>query len=295
MAEQQTIQGANPSGAAAAEFSAAPLDGETLAELDAAEAEITAALEGKKNQPPEAPVVEQPLEVPVAPEETPVPEPAVETPVPEKFKQPDGTLDVEKLEKSKASLAEYLEREKELSRLRQEKAQPVDNGNDQEFIAEIEKGLKVNPSQTIANLMTAMQQNILAQVSNQNQDVRMQGELQEIARTDPGVFTKEGLDALYQVREQNPWLDQSPTPWAHAYKILGGISPKQAAPAPQGRKISPVVPGGQVPPVAPVVEVPRTAQDLEIHLQKKFSKITDPGKRAQAEADYMEKLLMRGK
>lgn len=252
------------------------------------------------------PAIQSAVTAQVPPTGVPVPP---GTHIPDKFRLPDGTLAAEKVQAALVNLERYLEKEREMSQRKQglppnvEQAIPLPAtpaypygypGNPpaypqtaygwpqpQTFEQRVNDDLQKDPGGTVVNLMRAAVANAEAQASMQTRDLRMKLELLEIAQSDPGVFTKEGLERLAQVREANPWLDNSPTPWTHAYRLAGPILPRigqqatvpvqvGATPAP-ARMPAPILPGGQMPPAIPMSGPPTmtSESDLRRWLQDK--------------------------
>ena len=60
-----------------------------------------------------------------------------------------------------------------------------------------------------------------------------ESELRRIAKEDPWVLSPKGFDTLKQVREQNPFVNDSPTPWQTALELAKGrglVPTKSATP-----------------------------------------------------------------
>lgn len=292
-------------GVTLAEFGKRDFDKQTKDDLNALEAEINAKLNGTQvptsvyeaplGQPPAAPVVVPPVAPPV-----PAPAPAplqAQTPVPDKFANPDGSLNHEKLEKSYVNLEAYLQRERELSQLKAQPFQqpPQYQPNNQNYQPQYQQqpsyvpieqqvndGMRQDPGMTALNLARAAVMQAQAYADTQLREVRSRQELMEMGQNDPAVFTAEGLAKLTEIRKSNPWLDAAPNPWYAAYKMSGGISPRNSTPAlAPARPVAPILPGGQAPASIPAAShVVSSEGDLRRALENKFP--NDPAKQYQA-------------
>lgn len=258
--------------------------------------------------------------------------------VPPKFQTPDGQLDAGKLEKSLQNLNDYLLKEQMISRYRQTGMLPPAAPPEMyphgmapmqgypppmgyppvygapaapapapqpSFMERVHEDLSRDPAQTVINLMSAASEAARQKIEPQVRGLQMQLELIQISSADPWVFQKEGLDRLTQIRMENPWLDQSPTPWLHAYKLSG--RGQGAAPTAQGHgmpiapargngipaaptHVPPVLPGGQQPPTpvpsgAPIIT---SEADLRRYLNEKFT--NNP----RAQYEYLESVINSG-
>ena len=287
-------------GVVQAEFGRRPLDEKTNAELNALEQAINNQFAGKQPQAAPAPVV--PVPEPLAQVQAPPPE------VPKKFQTPEGNLDDGKLNQSLANLEAYLQAEKELTKLRQPQqpqyapqppSYPPYNPAYPQYPPQIPIEQRVNqdlqsdPGATVINLMRAAVAESESRAKAQNADLARKLELMEIGRSDPGVFTQAGVEALRNTLRDNPWiLDSSPTPWTHAYKLHGPISkaPQGQAPAYTNvnpiRPSAPVLPGGQAPQGFASTPVITDLADLRRHLVERFP--NDPMK----QANFLEKVML---
>lgn len=187
------------------------------------------------------------------------------TVVPEKFKGPDGSLDVSKVEKStvnaEATLAKYVELEKvlrqkqnEVNRLSQQHILPnvapvVPTANQVPLTAfEIQVandlineaaayGYQMPQGQAIAQARVQVK---MAEARHQAEaslteslrikleDQDRRTELNALAENDASVLTPEGFDALSKIRESKPWINQSQTPWTEAYNYYLADQVKKA-------------------------------------------------------------------
>lgn len=263
---------------------------------------------------------------PAQAQQAPPPAPAE---IPDKFKTPEGTLDESRLNKSVVELEKYLAMEKELSKVKAAQAAPQtipqmpygypgmvvpppvpNQGMPQypqtpylqapygvqqapmTFEQKFNQDLSVDPGTSIIALTRAVQENIRQESQAKVSELEAKLELMELARQDPGILTQSGFERLVNIRQQNPWLSQSPTPWLHAYKLSGGVPRQTPAPyaaqataAPQQpRTQAPVLPGGSAPATlaqAPAFDFTSEAA-LRGQLNQKFGKDYD------AQAKFLE-------
>lgn len=300
-----------------AEFSAnGPMERSVNDELARMEAEINAKL--SPQQVPTAPVatIEPPQAQVQAPTAQPAPLPAgIPTPptveVPEKFKNADGTLNEDRLNKSLVNLEHYLQLEKDMHQKGQQAQAPLQAPQMQmpypvqpqyapapePFEARVNRDIQHDPGATVVNLMRAAVEQADQRAQAQVIDLRRRLELMEIGQKDPGVFTVEGAKALAGTIQENPWLLQSPTPWTLAYKIHGPITPQngrgntapQAAQQAQVRPSAPILPGGQPQPSVSAPRLPNvnSEADLRRYLNERYPN------NAQAQADALEQVMLR--
>lgn len=285
-----------PSAAAVAAFKGGPLSPEKQAEMNALEKAINDQLQGRV--PVGTPLPPQAVSTPIQPgssqvAQPPLPQPVPLTvppvtpqpPVPQKFQNQDGSLNSDRLQQSLVSLQQYLDAEKELTRIRQQdpagSQQPSVPQNPQQqpfvynqpgqpqyaaqpmysqvppqqvFEERLTRELQVAPVQTLINLHQAAIQTAEANMFQHVQSLQRQVELMQIAQQDPRVFTAQGLAELKQVRVDNPWLDYSPTPWFHAYQLRNGgfrgVPAQVPQAAPQGQLSSQMsAPRPMAPPI----------------------------------------------
>lgn len=228
--------------------------------------------------------------VSIAPkEETPTPPVQPETPatvtneatkpvaVPEKFQKPDGSVDPEKLGKSMANvdeaLASYLAKEKELKRkmndvrnlenpylktpapMAPNNAPPINP----DFAAQLESDLaKDGFGKVAAKLFTAAQeaaeermQSKIQHLQDTQSNATTRQQIEAIGKSDPWVYTPEGMATLTKVLEEQPYLWQAPDPYKAAYlqyngqkNVVSKSSPQVLTPNPIARPSAPV-PTGQ--------------------------------------------------
>ena len=278
-------------GAVQAEFGKRPLSKEVDAELKALEAEIVAAANGTaaaaKHPAPAAPVAQVPQTAPVAEAPAPV-APVAPQAIPEKFRNPDGSLNQDAVNQSAANaqaalqagqnvaVEDFLALEKKLTLERQQAAAlasqaalqqfappqaqqpayqpPVALPPQAAFLDQLNKDIAANPAQAFLNL----QQAALQVSQDQYQSIQKRMELEALAKKDPGVFTKQGLEELAQVRAANPWIDNAPNPWSVAYEVSGR---KHRVAQSHGRPVAPVLPGNQAPPAAQTYQAPAPILD----------------------------------
>ena len=245
--------------------------------------------------PPTQP--EQPLQASVTP---PVEATKVETVVPDKFKNQDGSVNVDNLNKStlnvEEAIANYLAKEKELKRKMNEvKAQenayinppaniaPVNsipvNSN---FAAQLEADIaKDGAGIVLAKLFTAAQESVEERVAkeisllkNVNAENTTKSQIQSIGKSDPWVYTPEGIDTLNRVLSEQPYLMSAEDPYKAAYMFYNGqksVASKSNSqvltPTPQARASAPV-PTAQAANMTsvPVIKLD-TKQDIDNHLK----------------------------
>lgn len=194
---------------------------------------------------------EAPKDSPVTPEpEQPAQEAhgtAPETPVPDKFKNPDGTLNDEKLAKSKAAaLAEYHKIEAELRKAQNERAQlrnqpqpPTQPVQDPVQLTALERGMaedlireaaafgqQMPEWQAIAQARViargleakhAAEISVTEEIKQKFEDQERERQLTSIAEHDAWVFSPEGIKTLHEIRQSYPHVNQSKEPWQAAY------------------------------------------------------------------------------
>jgi len=211
---------------------------------------------------------------------------AVET-VPDKFKAPDGSLDHEKLLKS------YKEAEKALKRAQnvpqnvpqqvQQQIPVVATPEENTFEAQVYQdfvtsGLDQRAAAalvpTITKLFAAASDagysRALSEVSHLKQaheDTRMRDELGAIVKIDPSLMTPEGIQTLVEIRQSQPWLNQSPEPWKAAWQVkIANESLKRSANGTQVQTPTPkaiTVPSAPVTAATIVAETPVVLNDPE--------------------------------
>lgn len=259
----------------------------------------------QQTQPQTAPQASAPAAV--------VPPVAATVEVPEKFRGPDGKLDQEKLLKS------YTAIEKEFGRKANEvnalKANPVSAvpqaqaapapvaqppGNLTPLELQVARdlfnsGAGYSEAQAIATarvqvrLMEAASglatERAMGEVSAlreaQSAQTRI-AELQSLAKNYPDVLTPKGYEDLVKVREENPWLNNSPEPWKAAAQILlgqkslNGQAGTVVIPTPTGAQT------GQPLPVTPSSPNPTNALQLNTPAQiEAYVKTLTPAQEAE--------------
>lgn len=200
----------------------------------------------------------QTQEVPKAEPVTPEPEQpaatatAPETPVPDKFKNPDGSPNTEKIEKStlhaQAAYEKYADIERQLrqkqadvSKLQsvQPQAQPpqvpvnfpltpLELGMAQDLINEAAaQGLQLDQRLAVAQAKVmargleakhAAELNVTESLRQRMEDQDRQRELESIAENDAWVLSPEGIETLGKIRQSRPHVNVSKTPWMAAYR-----------------------------------------------------------------------------
>lgn len=226
--------------------------------------------------PAVAPLEAQPDLKPV---ETHQPEPAVtqaQVEIPEKFKNPDGTPSVEKIEKSTVSATEAYERYRQKEIALQQKINSVNRiekavpqSEPQEPMTDFEKQInedlarnQQNPGKVLSKLFEAAKtaayeeaKKDFHEIKQETERVRMERELGSISQHDPTFLTEEGMDRLFQIRQEKPWLNKSPNPMEAAYREhLADSVMKQRV----GQQVRTPNPKAPTPPPAAVVAVDRT-------------------------------------
>ena len=255
--------------------------------------------------PQEAPVVTSTPNTPAQPA-TPAAttEQAAKTPeVPEKFKNPDGTLNTEKLEKStvnaQEALDKYITLEKELKRkMNQVQAEknlylnpqaakaeaPVSNAPvNPDFAKQIEVDIaREGVGPVLTKLFTAAQE---AAYERAKQDVsslkekaaesERRAQVDAIGQRDPWVYTQEGLATLSQVLTEQPYLWEASDPYKAAYMFHKGSLAVNSVPSvasvltptPTARPSAPV-PTGQAASQTAVSTVKLDSKaDIDRHLK----------------------------
>jgi hypothetical protein len=256
-------------------------------------------LTGNKPAETEAVTEVKPLEAttpeaePVQPEqpqatETETKEKAV---IPDKFRNPDGTVNQERIEKSTmdADTAYQKYREAEIALKQQmNKVNQVKNTtpvaqNEQQvqpeqqetqpntFAAQIEADVKKHGlGAVLERLHSAAEQSAVVlmygKISNvllETELSQRQRELESIAKNDSWVFTKEGIDTLSKIRQDKPWVNGAPEPWKQAYKEhLADRAMKQMG----GSQVQKPTPSGQTAPATPVGPVSHPKQTPKVDI-----------------------------
>ncbi len=207
-----------------------------------------------------------------APMETPVtqqPEPSETTNVPEKFKGQDGQPDSDKLQKATVNVEEALNRysqmEAELRRKQNsvhqmkiqqntgiQEAQPAEPNEAytiDQIGQQIENELKANGTgKGLARILNVAIENAYQRGREDTDSLRQQlaaqerrSELQNIAESDPEVFSPNVQEAIQRTLAANPWLSNAPQPITAAYKLFRSENPRT------GGVVSPT----PTPPTAP--------------------------------------------
>src|SRR5258707_3467019 len=301
-------------GSVQAEFGKREFPKDTKAELDALEAQVNAALTG---QPQPATVYDpsgQPAPAAPAPAPTLLPPPLEPTPVPPKFANPDGSLNQQKLEKAYVNFQADLQKERELTQLKQQPYTPQPQQTQyqqqpqyqqpqwtqqQPIEQQVNEGMRSDPGMTALNLARAAALQAQAYSDAQNLELNRKLELMELRQQDPSAFTSEGHERLSQTLKENPWLWKSPTPWLNAYKMIGPIAPRNAPPAQAGpaptafRPSAPILPGGQAPASIPQGQPAISSEaDLRRALEQKFP--NNPMAQMQALEEIFNRNARRG-
>ena len=223
------------------------------------------------------------------------PTPAPQVEVPEKFKTPEGTLDTAKLEKSTIdadkALQLYLVKEKELKRkmneVRQAENAYLNPGNipapvpsnampptpgltfEQQLDADAQKnGFGV----VAARLFTAAQEAAVEQMRKELNPLKQGFEeaattrqLEAIGKSDPWVYTPEGVGALTQILTDQPYLWQAPDPYKAAYMFSGrGVIARSGS-----QVVTPTPTAKATAPVPSAIAANMTPQSPSIRLDSK--------------------------
>jgi hypothetical protein len=107
------------------------------------------------------------------------------------------------------------------------------------------------------------------------EDAERTRELQGLINQDPELLTPGMVDTLMQIRQDRPWINQSPEPWKEAYTYYRGQQygrPQSVStPTPKGNTV-PQVPVSPVARVQPTAIDPKTAPlaDLEAEVRRQF-------------------------
>jgi hypothetical protein len=201
----------------------------------------------------------KPVETPAIPATAEAPKPDTVTEqkpanseVPEKFKTPDGKLDEGKVEKSlinvEQALKTYQEKQKELNRLITEtKAKenaylkatplssvpvttpPADTSN-LSFEQQIEADLqKEGTGKVLSKLFNAAREAALDQFRGEItplqetiRESQTSRQVEAIGKTDPWVYTPEGIDTLTKILNDKPYMQSSDNPYRDAYIYYQG-------------------------------------------------------------------------
>ena len=190
-------------------------------------------------------VVQEPVQ-PVQPQAPVTPEQTQPQAVPEKFKNPDGTVNVERIEQSTMSAEQALERyrakEVELKRTinsvnnltrlppmpqpQEPQSQPQEQPGDLASLINADLAANPqNPGLVLAKWANAIKESVKSEASQDVRELqqeieqgRRDRELETLAKHDPTVLTQQMIDTLASIRQQKPWLNASPRPWEAAYR-----------------------------------------------------------------------------
>lgn len=217
---------------------------------------IMADLAALRAEQAPVPVVPAPVVEPVKAQEPEQSATTPATPVPDKFKNAEGGLDQAKLEKStfnaEQALTKYQDIEKQM-RQKQNEVAALKLGSPvpvvptpqaapqnvqlsafeiqvaQDLInAAAEAGQQMPQAYAIAQarvtvkMMEAKHSAELSMTEGIRQKLEDQDrrrELEAIAQDDNTILSPEGVEALTKIRMENPWVNQSPTPWQAAHSI----------------------------------------------------------------------------
>jgi len=202
--------------------------------------------------------------------------------VPDKFKDKDGNLDIEKVEKStvdaQTALTKYTEMVAAMNKKRHEahlaglqsktgttpqEPTPSPEQNFDAVAKQIEDELRKNGTgRGLANILsTALENNYqrgradLSALQEAQSSRDRKETLDSIAASDPWVFQPEGQAAIAKTLEQNPWLENSPDPIQAAYLHYRGLNPLATS------SVSPLNPTTPTAPSTPAGGVRNTQQE----------------------------------
>ena len=231
-------------------------------------------------------------------EPTPLPKPEITTAmapataVPAKFKDENGAVSLEKIEKSTVNAEEAYKKYAELERnLRQkqnevaalQKSAPAPQSQVPPIapntpLSALERDMAqaiFNDAQSLGQPVTEIQAIVQARSQIRIADIRYQAELsateqlrdrfeaqdrrtelEKIAEHDPWVISPEGVEALGKIRESFPHVNESRTPWTAAYDQHLANQVKQQRLAGQVPTPTPTAKTAR-PPATPVQAAPR--------------------------------------
>lgn len=230
-------------------------------------------------------------EQPAQPQATVTEQP--ETGIPDKFKGPDGSVSVERIEKSTVNAQEAYERYRQAELALQAKRNEVNRQQYQQpqyqpqvnqpvytpavpnnptvpmsLAQQINAELAANqsnPGAVLEKLFHAAAnmgyQQATAEIQNVRQEtelVKRQRELEVIAQKDEWVLSPEGTEALSKIRAERPWVNNSPTPWTSAYKELIADRVLNGGSVQSVQQVKTPNPKVLTAPAAPVGSVDRT-------------------------------------
>lgn len=222
--------------------------------------------------------------------------------VPAKFQNPDGTVNVEKVEKSTKSaeemIAYYKAKEREanqaMNRVNNPPAPqpqsvqpnqpltPLEYQMAQDLINEVAaQGIRIDETEQRRAIAQARvmargleakhgaELSVTQELQRRLEDNERTRELQGMLDGDQNLLTPEMADKLWSIRQSNPWINQAPQPWQAAYvHYLGtqGRAGQVQTPTPKGTTAkAPATPVGPVTRVLPTVTTnPRQMTDAQL-------------------------------
>lgn len=232
--------------------------------------------------------------------------------VPEKFKDENGQPDAARIEKStvdaEVALAKYLEKERalrqkmnevsQLSKVIPQSTAPVSPAavpvpltafeiavaNDlineaRAFGYEMPQGQAIAQARVqvkMAEARASHEQSLTESLRIKLEDQERRTELESIAKNDPSILSPEGIEALSQIREKNPWINNAPQPWSMAYNLHLAEQTKAARlkgtvlPTPTGSTAkAPPAPVGPAPRVVVAPKGPdlTSKEDIDSHVK----------------------------
>lgn len=247
-----------------------------------------------KQQNPQPPVVEEaPVVEPQTEPEQSATTPA--TPVPDKFKNPDGTVNLEKVEKSTLSAKEALDRYRQIEReMRQQQnkvhslglpsqPQPAQPSTTQipvnQPLSPLEQAMAQDMINTAAELGQQMPQayaiaqarviargfeakhaaelSVTESIRQELDDEKRDRELSDIAKHDQWVLSPEGIATLADIRQRYPHVNAAKNAWTAAYDQALAERVKKERQAGQVQTPNPTAKTANRLPPTPVNAAPR--------------------------------------
>ena len=216
-------------------------------------------------------------------------QPKTEILIPAKFQKPDGTVDEKRLEKSSASLdeaiARYRAKEREFQQLQNKVNNPPPGQQHQapasiplsplevqiarDLIAEsaalgapLSEGHAIAQAKVMSRALEAKyaaEMDATSDLKRRIEDNERARELQGLIDGDPRLLTSEMVDALWNIRQSNPYLNSAPEPWKAAYTFYLGQQTR-------GGQVKTPTPTGQAAkaPPTPVGPVSRVGQFVNL-------------------------------
>ncbi len=287
----------NPDAAAMA------LTGDTATDLANIAKELGVSVDASGNTTP-IQATAQPAQVTPVTQPQAAEQPKTETAVPAKFQNPDGTVNEQRLEKSTQSIdeaiARYRVKEREFQQLQNKVNNPIAVPQVQVQPAQVQPTQLTAFEVQIANDLLAestaagepmKQAHAIAQarviakgleakysaemdatsdLRRRLEDNERSRELQGMIDGDPSLMSAEMVDKLWQVRQDNPYLNQAKEPWKAAYTFFKGSQT-------HGGQVQTPNPTGQTAkaPPTPVGPVSRVQQTVNLENVADIKTLTD--------------------